>query len=144
MSICETGAGRRDPFYFGEDQAESVAGDEHRGSVHDVLARGPLVDVAGRVFGDARDRFGQSADERRDRIALGASFASYLLGIEAVHVAAGDDNLRGLLGDQTSPRLRYRKSSLGIEHSSKPGSSRDGLPELVRDENRPEQLSGHP
>jgi hypothetical protein len=52
MSIREEGAGGRDFFHFGEDQAEDVAGDEHRGRIHYVLARGAFVDVAGRIFGD--------------------------------------------------------------------------------------------
>jgi hypothetical protein len=67
----------------------------------------------------------------------------YLLRIEAVHVAGGDDGLRGLPGNETGPRLRQREGALGIEHGAEPGPSGDGLPELVGDEDRPEQLPGH-
>ena len=78
-----------------------------------------------------------------DRVARGASFVSYLFGIKAVSVAAGDDGLCFLARDQTSPRLRDCQSTLSFEHRPDPASSRDGLSKPLGDEDRPEQLSGH-
>jgi hypothetical protein len=43
---------------FCEDEVQRVPGDEHRGGVHDVLARRTLVDVAGGLFGDHGNRCG--------------------------------------------------------------------------------------
>ena len=72
----QPGAGPGDALQFGEYEVERAPGDEHRGRVHDVLARGPLVDVAGSVFGDLGDVCGQSLDERWDRVTRRSSVAS--------------------------------------------------------------------
>src|SRR5829696_9378868 len=116
---------------------------EHRGGVHYVLARGPFVDVAGCVLRYLRDCTGERVDERWHGVALGVSFASYLLGNKSVRVAAGDDGLCRLARDQTNPRLRNHQSTLSFEHRPDPGSSRDGFRKPLRDEYRPEQLLGH-
>jgi hypothetical protein len=54
----EACAGAGDAFQFGEDEIQRPSGNEHRGAVHDVLARRPLVNVASGVFGDFGDRCG--------------------------------------------------------------------------------------
>ena len=53
-----------------------------------------------------------------------------LLRIEERRVAAGDDSLRGLIGDETCPRLRDGQCALRVEHSLQPGAAGDGLPNL--------------
>ncbi len=70
--VGEARARRGDPVEVGEDQVERPARDEHRGGVRDVLARRALVDVAGRVFRDARDVGSQRPHEGTDGVAGGA------------------------------------------------------------------------
>ena len=58
------GGGRVEPA---ADESERPLRDEHRGRVHDVLARGPPVDEAGRLPADRRDAARERAARRGSR-----------------------------------------------------------------------------
>ena len=104
------------PASSARTQVERAPGDEHRGRVHDVLARGAFVDVAGGLSGDLGNGSGQGLDERWYGVARRPSVATKRSWIEAGSLAARDDGRGGLVGDEADPRLGRREGGLCVQH----------------------------
>ena len=126
----------RDAVELDEDQVECSSCDEHRGGVHDVLARGAPVDVA---CGVSADGVSQSLHERLRGASDGAPALEQIVEVVQISVALLRDRGGGVFGDDPGRRLCPGERGLELEHRLEPRPPRDGVEQLLRDEERPER-----
>ena len=118
---CRRGGGRVQALL---DQPQGAPRDEHRRAVHDVLAGGTEMHVAGGVAGDRRP---QLANERLDGIARPPSVLGQPSGVVELRPAAVGDRARRRGGHDPGRRLGRGQRPLGVQHRCQPGVVGDGI-----------------
>ena len=136
LRLGQRGQGGREPVELGQYQVERSPCDEHRGGVHDVLARGAPVDVA---CGVSADGVPKSLHERLRGASDGAPALEQIVEVVQISAALLRDRSGGVFGDDPGGRLGAGERGLELEHRLEPGPPRDGVEQLLRDEERPER-----